>query len=95
MVKIVKSFKYVYPIDKELGGTASIMAHGTSPLHANWYRLYIRQGTILIDIQLSSIVDHGTQKDILPELQQPQYAVLYSALMELCRDFARNKFLHK
>lgn len=105
MIKITQSFKYVYPVDKKTGvaswdakilvmkGRASIQSSGPHPIYAGWYRIALTNGRMVVDITLSSIMENGSEEELLPKLQEPEYRELYSALVELCREFMRSKFL--
>lgn len=107
MVKITRSFQYVYPIDKKkngpyaewdsrvikMCGQASITSQGPHPIYAGWYRLQLTNGQVIVDITLDSIIDTATGEDLLPTLRQPEYSDILNALTDLCRQFNRSKFL--
>lgn len=107
MVKINRSFQYVYPIDKKIDGSyaewdprilkihgiASITSQGRHPIFAGWYRVQLASGAIVVDITFTSIIDNKTGEDLLPELQKPEYYEILHALTELCRRFNMSKFL--
>ena len=108
MVKVIKAFEFLHPIDKKIPGVdtpdewdsimlqikgkASLICTEPHPLHVGWYRLQLTDGKMTIDITFSSIMNIGLDKDMLPEFQQ--IPELMEALTEKAQRYMRAKFLN-
>lgn len=104
MVKIIKKFQILHPIEKKvpysltetvallLHGRAALYCTGPSPLYAGWYRLHLIEGVIVMDIEFSSIIDLSTDQDVLPTFQDNP--IIIEALKAKAKDFMKAKFLH-
>lgn len=105
MVKVTKAFELLHPIDKKVAalpdqwdslmlhmrGRAALICTAPHPIISGWYRLQLTNGKMQIEVSFSSILNIGTEQELLPHFQEiPE---MMAAFTEIVQTHMRAKFL--